>query len=305
VADTGQAERISREVFVASFLGDTRAVGWASQRMAARMTDMFLSAGDVLYRVGEPADHHYFVVKGEMRLTKPTGSAWVLGERSLIGTLDAILERPRSRDAVATMPTHLLKLRSEDWLEFLEDSFVMARRALMRVSAQVDELRRRPPPLGGFDPPPPPAPAAEAPLHLVNRILLLRDVPIFSRASIQTLATLAELSTVLHAAKGEVLFERGAMKDKLVVVASGEVEASRSAPELVARFGRGGLVCGPGAFGDGAAYEVRATASTRALSVSLEDFVDVMEEHFGLTRSAMMAMAEEREMLLDRGVPPV
>jgi CRP-like cAMP-binding protein len=290
-------------VFLASFLGDTRNIGWAMRRIAQRMKDLTLDAGEVLYRAGEPSHYHYFVVTGEMKLTKAGGSEWVLGDRSLIGTLDATLERPRTRTAVATKPTHLLQLGAEDWAELLEDSFDFARRAVTGLASRVHALRLRPPPLGGFDEPTAEAPRARGAVNLVDRICLLRGVPAFSRAGIQTLASLAELGTLVHARKGETLFARGAMKGRFVVVESGEVEATR--PELTGRFGRGALVCGVGALGDLGAYEVRASADVRALEVSLEDYFDVMEEHFGLARSALMAISEEREMLIDRAPPAI
>jgi CRP-like cAMP-binding protein len=137
-------------------------------------------------------------------------------------------------------------------------------------------------------------------LNLVDRILLLREVPLFSRASIQTLTSLGELAQEVSAGGDDILFARGEMAGRLLVVADGQVIATRTAPGLVARFARGSLVCGASAIDDMSPYEVRAAGATRTLSIAVEDCFDVMEEHFGLVRSALMALAEEREMLLDR-----
>jgi CRP-like cAMP-binding protein len=301
MADSEQVERIAREVFLASFAGNTKGFGWAARRIAGAMQDLSVKAGDILYREGEPADHLYFVVSGEVKLSKAGGNDRILGGRSLIGPPDVLLDRPRSRTALATAPTHLLKMRAADWLDLLEDSFELTRRIVTNFAAGVHELRLRPPPLGGFDEPRSSAPPARG-LNLVERILLLRDVSIFAHASIQTLTILAELAREISATKGDVVPSRDGTECRLIVVASGEVAASFAEHAPEARFGPGSLVYGPAALNHAWRYEARSTAVTRAIAFSLEDYFDVMEEHFGLARSALRALSDERELLLDRGV---
>jgi CRP/FNR family cyclic AMP-dependent transcriptional regulator len=302
VADSEQVERVAREVFLAAFSGNTRGFTWAARRIAGAMQDLSVAQGDIVYREGEPADQIYFVVSGEVKLVKPNANDRIFGGRSIIGATDLLLERPRSRTAVATAPTHLLKMRSADWLELLEDSFELTRRIVTNFASGVHALRLRPPPLGGFDEPRPSMPDARGRLNLVERILLLREVPIFAHASIQTLTILAELADELTAATGEVLPSREGTESRLIVVASGEVAVSAADLSTDGRFGRGSLVYGAAALDHASRYEARANASARAIALSLEDYFDVMEEHFGLARSALMALSDERELLLDRSL---
>ena len=69
--------------------------------LALDRVDFNLRAGEVLYREGEPTNEHWFVVYGEMKLEAKGVPPWVLGERSLIGTIDLTLDRARSRTACA------------------------------------------------------------------------------------------------------------------------------------------------------------------------------------------------------------
>jgi CRP-like cAMP-binding protein len=300
VADSEQAERVAREVFLSSFAGNARGFAWAVRRIAATMRDLRVAPGGIVYRAGEAADHLYFVVSGEVTLVKPGADDRILGGRSFIGSTDVLLDRPRSRTAMATAPTHLLKMRAADWLDLLEDSSELTRRIVTNLASGVHALRMRPPPLGGFDEPPTSGAELARRLNLVERILLLREASIFAQASIQTLTILAEFATELRTAKGDVLPSREGTESRLIVIASGQIAVSLTDHGPDARFGRGSLVNGSGALNPALGYEGHAVTAALAISLSLEDYFDVMVEHFGLARSALRALSDELEMLHDR-----
>ena len=108
--------RLLREIFLAGFMAGLPAenVAWAASRLAGAMSDVRLRAGDVLYREGELAPDHFFVVEGEVSLETAGSPAWTLGSRSLIGTLDVTLDRPRSRTVTAVRDTHLFRVPAGD-----------------------------------------------------------------------------------------------------------------------------------------------------------------------------------------------
>jgi CRP-like cAMP-binding protein len=265
------------------------------------MSDVRLLEGDVLYRRGEPADAHFFVVSGEIRLEVEDYPPWHLGERSLVGTLDLTLDRPRARTATATRASFLLRLPALDWLSMLEDNFALTLRAIEGLSEGVNQARLE---LPGFalERDAPPArqtrTVPSGPLGLIDRVLLLRGIALFAGAEVQALSDLAEQAGEVTFAVGDVLVARGAPNDAMFLVLSGEVTATRAQGAPAERFGPGMLVYGSSAAAaKGLGYEAVATEPTRLLRIVREDFHDAIEEHFGLARSALKALAAERELL--------
>src|SRR4029077_17296411 len=119
------------------------------------MQDLYLDEGEVVFTEGTPATHLYFVVDGVVSLSASSGRKATFGPKSAIGLIDSVLERPLSWTAIVTRKAHLLRIRFDDWLDVLEDSFGLALLVIGNFTRQVHALRRRPPPLGGFDQPPP------------------------------------------------------------------------------------------------------------------------------------------------------
>lgn len=309
--DRDPTPQVVREVFLTTLLQGPKVLGPVMQRIATIMEDVYVSAGDTIYRIGDRPDHHYFVVSGEVELLAPGMPTWTFRERSLIGTIDVGLNRPRARTAVAVKPTHLLAMRGEDWLGILEDVFEFAERAVRLTSTGVDTMRMRPPPLGGFDPPAGEIVPLGEPLDLVGRILLLRKVDLCCRAGAQALATLAELADEQRFDAGEsfpLSDERGG---RVFVVVSGEIEVTRIDPDLVVdpsvrtgRFRTGRIVRGVEVLGEQGEYTAKAVVPSAVLSISIEDYFDVMEDQFDLARAAIAAVAQERERLLNRQATP-
>lgn len=294
-----------REIFLAGFMSGLPAanVAWAAARLASTMNDVRLEPGGVVYRKGDPSDDHFFVVGGEVKLETEDAPAWTFGERSLIGTIDLTLGRPRSRTAVATRPTHLLRMPGQDWLDMLEDNFELTRAAYQGLATGIDELRIA---LGDFEvnvpqvATPPPVPAPSGRIGLIDRILVLRSIPLFAQADVQALTNLAVLSQEASFAPGEAVLARGEPHDSLFVVVSGEVSGTRAESGRRERFGPGRLVFGSSAPASAnLAHDARAEIATRALRIAREDYLDVMEEHFALALSALRSVSLEREALIN------
>lgn len=297
--EDNNAARVAREVFLATLLRDTRGLGWATQRVAGQMRDLEVPAGHVVFREGDPSAHQYFVVSGEVSMTAPGLPTWTFRDRAIVGTTDLMLQRPHTRTATAAAPTHLLELSGSALFSLLEDSFDFARRVLKGFAFGVWTLRQRPKPLGGFDEPQGEIAVGHTRLDIVERMLLLRRVPLLRRAGMQALATLAEASSERILRVGENLFARGKQRE-LHVVASGQIEAMRASPDIVGRFRHGAMVCDAEAFDDTGAFEAQATHPSSVISISLEDYFDVLEEQSTMTHSAIRAFAEESERLLNR-----
>src|SRR5688572_3989390 len=184
--EPGTQSAVQRELFLRS-LAVSRPLSAAARQLGRAMSERSFDAGAVIYEAGTPADDVYFIVRGRVKLTRPGGPTWEFGPNSVVGGIDADLERPRARTAVAETNVDALVLSNEDRLDVLEDNFEHTRAMILFIAARVHEWMMRLP-NGGFAEPAlalaPGRISSAQPLPLVERVLTLREVPAFSRASI-------------------------------------------------------------------------------------------------------------------------
>jgi CRP-like cAMP-binding protein len=290
---------VEREIFLRSMaLG--RPPSRDNRQLGEAMREMFFPAGTVIYRAGDPSDNIYFVVRGTISLVKEGTVSRNLDARSVVGILDAIRERPRDRTATAVTDVEALVLRDEDRLEMLEDSFEYTREIILFSAAGLHDLTLELSDLGFAEPTQSAPPPEPDPLPTIERVLTLRDVEAFARASIQALVSLAQVATQIRLRAGETLFRTGEVTGVFFVVARGCVELERSTPPGSARFGPAAIVGGVPALGDSERlYSARALQDSVLLRFREADFFDVMEDHFELARSVLAFTADQRVAIVD------
>jgi len=123
---------------------------------------------------------------------------------------------------------------------------------------------------------------AEVGMHsTVEKILLLRSVPLFERLSGEDLASLARLAKgEIHEA-GEVVFKEGEPGDALYVIVRGAVEIRRGADDVIT------VLKAPDVLGEMAVLDERprsATATavegTELLGIGSEEFHEALRDRF-------------------------
>ncbi len=300
--DGDAARRLERELFIRTRLARLAEPG-LDPLASGLAEDVSFARGAVIYRLGDPPRDFYSFLRGKIEVTSPGLPPWILKNQTGVGLLDVLADRPRNATVTAVTTVRAMRLRAEEYLDFLEEHFELAIASALRSSKDVHELSLVLAPDGGFAPidvPPATEGAApHAPLNLVQKIEVLRESHVFRRANVQALVRLALLATEIRAGAGGTVFHRGEAAGRFHLVAGGVVEARREAPSLVARFGRGDLVCGYGALGSADNHYVAVALSPAVVfAFSEEDFFDVMEEHFDLTRSVLAAIASDYTRLV-------
>jgi CRP-like cAMP-binding protein len=290
---------IEREIFVRSM-----AMGRPPSRdntlLGDAMQEVTIEAGQALYREGAPSDYIYFVIRGMVELQREGFAPRRMTDRSIVGILDASQERPYERTAMAVTDVEALVLRNDDRLDMLEDSFEYTREIILATAASLQQLSLELP-SGGFSEPDTqgPAPEREA-LPVIERVLTLREVAAFDRASIQALVSLAAVADEIRVGQGDSLFRAGEVTGVFYVVARGLIELVRTAPPGSARFGPASIVGGIPALGDAErVYAGRALRDSVLLRIREVDFFDVLEDHFDLARSVLAFIASERVKVVD------
>jgi len=304
-ADSAQS-RLSRELFMAAF-GGGRAEGggawnqgWVTDRLTSLLEEEDLHAGQTLFYAGDPPDYLYFIRNGRIRMSRPGSGSWLYEGRWVLGSFDVLLDKPRTRTAIALSDFHVMRIRSEAWIDLLEDSFPIARMAFINMSRNVAQLEETVP-LSWLEEPPAVLPFALPPgrLSLVERLAMLMDAPRLRGAGVQTLADLAAIAEEVIFAPGQIILESGAQRDRVFYTLEGDVLATRKNPDIERHFGPGNAVTGAACVVE-PAWEARAVTRVRALTIKVEDWFDLAEEHFDIVLASLGSLAGDRLRIMER-----
>ncbi len=297
--------RITRELSLAAFDATTAQASnplepWVTDRLVQISEEGDTPAGETLFARGDPPDSFYILRKGRVRLAGGASGPQDLEGPCIVGMIDLLLDRPRAGAALALSDVQFLKVRVEGWFDLLEDSFTLARASVMAMVRTVAALQEKawagasPRTRAGRGPS-----LSLAPISMIERLGVLMDTPLLRGAGGQALSDLASMCEEVSFAPGETLGDGGGPRDRVFICVSGEVEAWRDEPHVAWRGGPGQIVCDLAWIADAdMRWQARAVTPARALKFRVEDWFDLMEEHFEMVRSTLAALALQRETIL-------
>lgn len=297
--------RVERELFVRRLVA-TQFTGVDAPdsviiELLAAMRDVEFRRRQKVFERGRNPDWFYIVRSGAIELVHADQSPWKFTAGSTIGIIDALIDRPYQRSAVALSDSACLAIRTADYFEMLEDHSAFAREV---VAFQAVRLQQRhlelPEPETRFRSPSSNwrllRPDAKE-LGLVEKLLVLRKVPAFATSTIQPLVSLAKRAKSIHYAEGDVIFSEDEESETFWAIAAGRVEINRGGSRVVER-GPGELIESFAAFGHvRRQYTATATRPVIMLAIDKDVLFDRMEEHFELTRSVMAYIASKWDVI--------
>jgi len=231
-----------------------------------------------LYRQGAPATEVLFLLEGEVQVAgvDPTPAAVIAP--AALNLIDTLEGRPLRHAVQAEGPVRGLSLEAGEFITMLTDNIATAQglfRMLLVSPGALDwslELTARP------------AVAAGPSIDAVEKATLLRQTPLFSRATLEQLQLLTAAAEDVPLREGDVIWGDAA-EPALYHVLHGEVTiATRGASDLVAGAG---ATIGAAETLTGASPERRATVTGggRALRISRDALFDVLADHGDLLQS--------------------
>ncbi len=300
-----QRARVERELFLRA-MSPARPNPEVARAIAPTLKDVYVKAGDVVFRRGDAPKACAYVVRGELVYEGIDGEDdQSFGPGAMIGILDLNIGRPRVRTAIAKTDVHLLEMNYEQWLEVMEDFPEFTATARRSVSATLHDVSLALAPNGGFDEMAK-SEAAEGrnsdgsrEADLISRITMLRKTRHFEQASVHAIAQIAERGEVLRPEAGDLVLRPGAARERVFFVMSGSVTIERRvAPELRATFGAGRIVLAGAAFSDAlSSYSMMAGANTTLLVFDHVDIDDVADDHFDIVKSVLRGLSMDRDQL--------
>jgi CRP-like cAMP-binding protein len=296
------SERLKREILLRSMFPSMPIA--AHVRFLELLDEVTAAPGRVGFDFNDPPDRFLFLIEGRVSMEREGMRAWEFVPLAVVGIIDAVLERPRTRNCRALEPSRFLALKMADWFDMLEDNGQVARAAIRNFATQLHgRWQKLAPRLARHsDPPPPPAPPS---LETYDKILVLRRAAFLRSAGMQAIASLATVAEPLRLKQGELLFDVAAHDENLYIVVRGTLELT-GADGFRYLHQRGDLVGGPAALCHALpSYAARATTDAVVLRIAEQDFYDQAEEHGRITRGTLKYLVSELEPLLqlDEGLP--
>jgi CRP-like cAMP-binding protein len=194
-----------------------------------------------------------------------------------------------------------MRAPADVFVELLEESFDLSRTTFLGLAGAGATLEERLWAKGG---PQHTRASREFPnasrLNVVERLAALMDAPLLRGVGVQALSELAASAKEMTFEPEQALVGRGDSRDRVFLVLDGEVKATRTAPDVTWVGGPGEIVCSAAAFTERArAWQAQARVRTRCLAFTLEDWFDLMEDHFDMVRSTLRLLATHIEVLRD------
>jgi len=288
------SQRVKRELLLRSLFPQMPAA--AHVRLIELLEDVNLEAGAVAFKPGDLPDHFLFLIEGRLALEREGVRSIEFSGFSVVGVVDAILDRPRQRGCRALEPSKAMRIRSADWFDLLEDNAEVARAGIRNFSSQLHKLWRDLAPRlpRHSDPPPGIVPSA---LENYDKILALRQASFLRRAGMQAIAGLATVAETEVLQPGETLFEVGNSGEDFFVIAAGLIDLSNGSG-FHFTHDAGDVVGGPAAFCNALPnYAASARGPAVVLRIPQQEFYDQAEEHGRLLRGTLAYLALELEVL--------
>jgi CRP-like cAMP-binding protein len=250
--------------------------------LAGHVEERFFTRGSALLREGEPVGAIYVVVDGLVRCTRRGQALGDIGPGDgSVGGLAVFARDVDGIDARAVTDVLALAMDSETILEILEDRFTIAHHLLRKVSGVLVELlTRNPAPLGAAPQVPRHPAIPEQDLNLVERLLFLRQSPVFEHTSLNALAALSRMMDEVSFAAGDSVWHTGDPSGHVLLIISGSVAAQTADGS---RFTLGpGTPLGSIESQAGRPRWYTAVAQSRmvALRGDAQKLTDVMEDNF-------------------------
>jgi CRP-like cAMP-binding protein len=262
--------------------------------LAQNTRERTFAKGEPLFREGEVVSAVHLIVEGQVTATRHGTVLGRFGPGTALGGLAILARDHNGLRAVAETRTFVLTLEREALLEVCEDHFRVVQEMLSYICRSFIEFQSGAwPAIGEVTRPRPDLHAAEGEMDFVERILLLRSMRPFARASINALAELSRSLTEVRFGAGVPLWQQDDAARYLLLVVSGSISCSRRDRPEVVRVGRGIALGAAEAMAEVPRWYAAVTETpVVALHAPVEPLVDVFEDNFEMAMDYLGFLAQ-------------
>lgn len=273
--------------------------------------ERFFPKGSVLFTEGEPVPALHLITYGSVEVRRGGVVIGAVQAGNGIGALGLFSGDPFGIDAVALEDTSTLEIEADLMFDLFEDRFSLLHHILRDVSRQLlDQTVEL-----GLDParlmPRFENVEAAGDLDLVERIFFLRRMPVFSKASINSLFEVSRGMTEIRFPPGTTLWTEGEIAPGVFLVTGGRLRC-RSLGGLDFEAGAGFPLGAVEALAEAPRWYDAVTETTvTGLQGPIETLLDVFEDNFELARHYLAGITRALIRTLEirhrrgGGVPPL
>ena len=137
-------------------------------------------------------------------------------------------------------------------------------------------------------------------LTVVEKVMALQEVDIFSEVSTEQLSHLALISEEITCSEGDIIFEESDPSDSMYLILTGRVRLHRQNLEVT--IAGENEVFGTWALFDDEPRLVTATVVEEAslLRIDKDDFIDLLADHVQITQGVLKGMVKRLRSLVGR-----
>jgi len=107
----------------------------------AQITDeVHFEEGDVLFHEGDPGDTLYFVIEGQVKVSKGGREVARLGERQVFGEMAILDSEPRSASILSLSRLTLLRIARDDFNEILAEKAEIAQGVIKVLTRRLRDM---------------------------------------------------------------------------------------------------------------------------------------------------------------------
>jgi CRP-like cAMP-binding protein len=267
--------------------------------------ERFFPKGGVLLREGEPIPALYALLDGRVHLARRGRLLGHVTAGGFVGGAAMLARDTEGLGAVAETDTLAIELQADAALEIFEDHFPILHHVMREVCGWLIDLVGQLPSHLHRDlfpgAPRPPTPGAE--LDLVERILFLHQVPVFSGSGIDSLAELSRGMTEAVFPAGARLWEEGDPSGTVLLVVTGTVACATRGRDSAFVVGPGASMGAVESMAERPRWHGAVTeTSVTALQGHVEGLLDVFEDNFDMAMDYLAFMARAQVRILESQV---
>ena len=260
--------------------------------LAEALREQLFRKGKTLIDVDNEIDEAHFLVSGSVGLYWTDERIRTIEAPWGVGFLGIFAQIQGGVRAVATTDTRTLSISRRDLEHVLSNNPKLLLANIGEFARSILEMR------GGYpaDPATLPEPETGAysdkSLSFVERLLRFHRLPLFAAANLDAIAELCHHQVEQHWEAGDIIWRKGAPSDSNVQLIHGIVQIDQEEGEPPMRIGSEYYLGMEGFAGMPRLYTLRCETPVVILHTSMETFLGILEDQFGLAMSMARSFAQ-------------